>query len=99
MSITRHGHSIDLPNSRRLYIFITDGDVLLFAVEVEDNLSNDLRPTDGREQFDKAEFDKSSLDADFDKTKKLVNFRITDRIMSSFSHCFFRRRILITISC
>ena len=47
---------IDLPSSRRLYIFITDGDVLLFAVE-EDNLSNDLRPTDGREQFDRAEVD------------------------------------------
>ena len=34
-----------LPNSRRLYIFITDGDVLLLMEE--DNLSKDLRPADG----------------------------------------------------
>jgi hypothetical protein len=40
---------INLPNSRRLYIFITDGEVLLFVEE--DNLSNDLRPIDGREEF------------------------------------------------
>lgn len=37
--------NITLPNSRRLYIFITDGEVLLFEEEV-DNLSKDLRPID-----------------------------------------------------
>ncbi len=40
--------SQNLPNSRRLYIFITDGEVLL--VVEEDNLSNDLRPIDGEER-------------------------------------------------
>lgn len=46
----RHSFSIssmNLPNSRRLYILITDGEVLLFGEE--DSLSSDLRPIDGRE--------------------------------------------------
>ena len=38
---------MNLPNSRRLYIFITDAEVLLFAEA--DNLSSDLRPIDGGE--------------------------------------------------